>query len=118
MPYRQFCPVQHGTGAPSSGAGTTGAASAEIAQVRPTIRNNILTARFMGVSPSTGPLGAATLWHGLYKVVSSDYCEFCNSPTARCRWRGSTEELRIQLCIYLFNDLQKLEVRTQTSPFI
>jgi hypothetical protein len=49
MPYRQFCPVQHGTGAPSSGAGTTGAASAEIAQVKPTIRNNILTARFMGV---------------------------------------------------------------------
>jgi hypothetical protein len=68
--------VQHGTGAPSSGAGTTGAASAEIAQVRPTIRNNILTARFMGVSPSMGPLGAATLWHGLYKVVSSTYGDF------------------------------------------
>jgi hypothetical protein len=50
--YRQFFPWQHGTGAPSSGAGTTGAASAEMAQTIPTIRNNILTARFMGVSPS------------------------------------------------------------------
>ena len=72
VPYRQSLPVQHGTGAPSSGVGTTGAASAEIAHTIPTIRNNILTARFMGVSPSTGPLGAATLtWQGLYRVVSS-----------------------------------------------
>ena len=61
--------MQTGTGAPSSGAGTTGAASAEIAQVIPTIRNNILTARFMEYLLVTGPLGAATLtWHGLYRV--------------------------------------------------
>jgi len=41
--------VQLGIGAPSSGTGTTGAASAVYAQIIPTIRNNILTARFIGL---------------------------------------------------------------------
>ena len=44
-----------GIGAPSSGSGTTGAASAVYAQTIPTIRNNILTARFMDCSPSGSP---------------------------------------------------------------
>jgi hypothetical protein len=47
--------VHDGIGAPSSGAGTTGAASAVYAQIIPTIRNNILTARFMDCSPSGSP---------------------------------------------------------------
>ena len=44
-----------GIGAPSSGSGTTGAASAVYAHTIPTIRNNILTARFMDCSPSGSP---------------------------------------------------------------
>jgi len=73
VPYRHPRPVQDGIGAPSDGVGTTGAATAVYAQIRPTIRNNILTARFIGLSLLVkGLLGAATLTgHELYKVLSS-----------------------------------------------
>ena len=73
MPYRHPRPVQDGIGAPSDGVGTTGAATAVYAQIRPTIRNNILTARFIGLFLLVeGLLGAATLTgHELYKVLSS-----------------------------------------------
>ena len=73
MPYRHPRPVHAGIGAPSDGVGTTGAATAVYAQIRPTIRNNILTARFIGLFLLVkGLLGAATLTGPeLYKVLSS-----------------------------------------------
>jgi len=58
MHYLQLRPLHAGIGAPSSGTGTTGAASAEIAQNKPTIRKHFLTARFMGCSPSCGSPGS------------------------------------------------------------
>lgn len=58
--------LHNGIGPPSN-EGTIGAATATYVQTNPTIRNNILTARFMDCfSLRAGPLGAGTL-------TASDY---------------------------------------------
>jgi len=57
--------LHNGIGPPSN-EGTIGAATATYVQTRPTIRNNILTARFMDCfSLRAGPLGAETLTAGI-----------------------------------------------------
>lgn len=62
----------------------------------------------------TGPLGAATLtWHELYKVVSSTDCELCDWRTVQCPLKTSAVELRIQVCAYIFNEIQRTAVRMQ-----
>jgi hypothetical protein len=61
-----------GIGAPSS-ARSSGVATVVYANSKPTIRINILTARFMVFLLGAGPLGAETLTlcRALYKFVSS-----------------------------------------------
>jgi len=66
----QFCflGLHNGIGPPSRTA-TIGAATATYVQTNPTIRNNILTARFIGCfSLRAGPLGAETLTARNYTV--------------------------------------------------
>lgn len=76
--YRQFPPEpggHHGGGAPSSAKEVTGVTNAVYVQNSPTIRIIILSARFMGISPCAGPLGAETLnGDELYLGVSSYPC--------------------------------------------
>jgi hypothetical protein len=92
MRYLQLRPLHEGIGAPSSGTGTTGAASAEIAHNRPTIRNNFLTARFMGLfslygSPGSGDPDLAGIIQGRVKT----YREFPNASVLTARLRAENE---------------------------
>ena len=75
----QFCflGLHNGIGPPSLTA-TIGAATATYVHTNPTIRNNILTARFIGCfSLRAGPLGAETLTGTHYTGQVKKCTEFC-----------------------------------------
>ena len=71
-----FFGLHNGIGPPSRTA-MTGAATATYVQTNPTIRNNILTARFIGCfSLHAGPLGAETLTARNYTGQKEKCTEF------------------------------------------